>query len=115
MRALLLLLLLTPAPGGAELVPTSCGSHWCMRLLGVGGSGYACMVGGEMAPTTCQATTGGCTRSVCRSSVVAGPGGGVIAILPSRCGFRQSEPVRRPAAAPASRPSGTSAAGWAGL
>ena len=88
---LLIVILAIPSEARAIAAP-NCGSHWCMRLSGVSGSGYACMVGGEMGPNTCVATTSGCSRMACRYSVLLGAGGRILALVSPRCGEQQSEP-----------------------
>ena len=83
--ALLIVILMFPTGAGATTAP-NCGSHWCMLLIGPSGSGHACMVGGEMGPNTCVATTSGCSRMACRYSVLFGAGGRMLALVTPRCG-----------------------------
>jgi hypothetical protein len=89
--ALLIVILAVPSEAGATAAP-NCASHWCMRLMGTSGSGYACMVGGEMGPNTCVATTSGCSRMACRYSVLFGAGGRLLALVSPRCG-KQHDPL----------------------
>ena len=89
MKSVILLLAFLWLPPAAASATSGCASHWCMRLLGVDGEGYACMVGGQMGPNTCVATTSGCSRTPCRIAVLSGPGGRALAEFRPPCVTRQ--------------------------
>ena len=82
----LLFVILTFPAGASATAGPDCGSHWCMLVIGPNESGHACMVGGEMGPNTCVATTSGCSRMACRYSVLLGTGGRLLALVTPHCG-----------------------------